>query len=320
MTLALTALLSFEGLAGEAALPARFEHDRVFLAATAPDGEELPFYTDTGGGFNAIAQSVASKYSLAHRGAAEWNDGEFPLVRFPAFVESSGIPRPKPDSWLRGNLAVVPDGRLPADGFLGSRWFAGGIWMFDYPAQTLSHLDKLEPPVDFEELPLGFRTNDEGVRDLNFPRITIKIDGESLEMLLDTGATALLAESSAVEFGLPAGTRVGTSYIVRTRFEQWRDRHPEWKVIMDGELVTGQAFPMIEVPEIEVGELSVGPVWFSVRPDGAFLNMMSQMLDEQIVGAVGGSMLRYFRMMLDYPAAKAYFQFPADEENPTHDP
>ncbi len=46
------------------ALPARFEHDRVFLEATAPGGQLLRLYTDSGGGFNAIATSVVRRYSL----------------------------------------------------------------------------------------------------------------------------------------------------------------------------------------------------------------------------------------------------------------
>lgn len=313
-TLAAFALSSFEVLAAEI-LPAQFEHNRVFVSATAPDGEEVLFYTDTGGGFNAVTESVTAGYSLAHRGSVESENGELELVHFPAFLEESGIPSPAPDRWLDGNLAVVSSERLEADGLLGSRWFAGKIWVFDYPGEKLSRLSTLDLPADFEEIPLGFRADDAGVRDLNFPRVTIQIDGEPLDVLLDTGATALLTESSAAEYGLSPGTRVGTSYIVRSKYERWRARHPDWKVVMDGEAVTGHAMPMIEVPEVTIGRISVGPVWFSVRPDETFLNWMSQMVDKEIVGAVGGSMLQYLRMVVDYPAAKAYFQFPADEKS-----
>lgn len=311
--LAALALPSFEVLAEEL-LPAQFQHNRVFVSATAPDGEEVLFYTDTGGGFNAVTESVAAEYSLADRGSAAFDGEELQLAEFPTFVKNSGIPSAAPDPWLGGNLAVVSGERLEADGLLGSRWFAGKIWVFDYPGEKLSRLSTLDLPADFEEMPLGFRADDAGIRDLNFPRVTIQIDGEPLDVLLDTGATALLTKSSASEYGLSPGTRVGTSYIVRSKYERWRARHPDWKVVMDGEAVTGQAMPMIKVPEVKIGRISVGPVWFSVRPDETFLNWMSQMMDEQIVGAVGGSMLQYLRMIVDYHEAKAYFQFPADEE------
>jgi hypothetical protein len=296
-------------------VPARFKHDRVSVTAAAPDGETVVFYTDTGGGFNAIRHSVAERYALADRGTAAADSSEFPLVAFPEFAIDSGIPRPVPELWLGGNLAVVPDDRLSHDGFLGSRWFAGKIWEFDYPEQTLSVMNELTVPPGFEGIRLGFRTDESGDRDLNLPRITIRIDGEPLEMLLDTGATARLGESAAAAYGLPPETHVTASYIIRSTFQQWRDRHPDWTVIETGEIVTGRAFPMIEVPEVQIAGLSVGPVWFSVRPDDAFKHSMSQMMDQQIVGAVGGSMLQYLRMIIDYPGARAYFQRPGNEED-----
>jgi len=311
--LAVTAFPAFAVIAA-GTLPSRFEHNRVFVVAEAPDGEAVRFYTDTGGGFNAIRQSVADRHALADQGVAAADSSEFPLVVFPEFAIESGIPRPESELWLGGNLAVVANARLSDDGFLGSRWFAGKIWEFDYPDQTLSLINELNVSPGFEAVPLGFRTDESGARDLNFPRITIEVDGEPLEMLLDTGATALLSESAAAAYGLPAETRVAASYIVRSRFEQWRDRHSDWTVIEAGEIVTGQAFPMIEVPEVKVGGLGVGPVWFSVRPDNTFKDYMSRMMDKQIVGAVGGSMLQYLRMIIDYPEAKAYFQRPGHDE------
>jgi len=315
---AVSLVASFEALAGER-LPVHFDRHRIFLSATAPDGKALIFQTDTGGGFNAVTQSVAATYSLADKGSAASGDETLKLVEFPAFVEDSGIPAPVPDPWLDGNLAVVADERLETDGFLGSRWFAGSIWQFDYPEETLTRLEASDVPPGFEAVHLGFRADESGARDLNFPRITIEIDGESLEMLLDTGATALLTDSAAAAYGLPPETRVAASYIIRSRFDQWRDRHPDWRVIDEGEVVTGRAFPMIEVPEARVGGVSVGPVWFSVRPDNTFKNYMSSMMDKQVVGAVGGSMLQYLRMIIDYPEAKAYFQRPGNEETANND-
>lgn len=312
LVMLIASLVLSSAVLAQGLLPTHFERNRLFVTATAPDGEEIRFYTDTGGGFNAIAESVTARYSLPKRGSADAGKESYELVAFPTFVHRSGIPAPEPDPWLRGHLAVVADERLESDGFLGSRWFAGRIWKFDYPGQALSLLDASDIPSDFEAITLGFRTDDSGDRDLNFPRITIRVNGEPLEMLLDTGATAQLAESAAIELGLPAGTRVATSYIIRSKFEQWRDRHPDWNVIESAEVVTGRAYPMIEVPDVEVGGLSVGPVWFSVRPDDTFKNFMTQMMDQQIVGAVGGSLLKYFHMIIDYPGARAHFRVGSD--------
>jgi hypothetical protein len=68
------------------------------------------------------------------------------------------------------------------------------------------------------------------------------------------------------------------------------------------------------VPDVEVGGLSVGPVWFSVRPDDTFKNFMTQMMDKQIVGAVGGSLLKSLCMIIDYPGARAYFRVGSDPD------
>lgn len=288
-------------------LPTRFEHERVFLEALAPDGERIVFYTDTGGGYNAIARSIAEQYSLMPKGTTVFENGEYGLVAFPPFAEAAGIPPPAPDAWLEGNLVVVPDGQLEASGFLGSRWFAGRIWEFDYGRKTLVRIEALESTT-LKEVPLGFRHDVNGKRDLNFPRINVVVDGQPLSMLLDTGATAELTESSGPVYGLTAGTRVGTSYITRSIFESWRTNHPNWRVIEEADVVTGQAFPMIEVPSVEVAGITVGPVWFSQRPDDTFRKWMSRMTDRPIEGAIGGSMLKYLCMVIDYPGAKAYFR------------
>ena len=70
---------------------------------------------------------------------------------------------------------------------------------------------------------------------------------------------------------------------------------------------------MIEVPEVRIGGLDVGPVWFTLRPDPNFLEFMSQMTDEIVRGAVGGSALKHLRVVLDYPGATMYLKKAAVE-------
>jgi len=300
----LTALTGGEILAQ--ALPARFEHDRVFLEATAPDGKPVRLYTDTGGGFNTIATSVAERYSLEPAGQFESDEEKGELVAFPAFLIDAGIPRPSQDPWMRGNLVVVPDNALETQGFLGTRWFAERIWQFDYGRKTLRRLDSFEPTARYVTLALGFKHDADGKRSLNFPRLTVAIDGQPLEVLLDTGATGELTEHSAAVYGLPVGSRVAASYVTELHFKHWQSRHPDWRVVEQAEAVTGTAFPMIEVPVVDFGGVRVGPVWFSQRPDPIFHQWMSQMMDRQIDGAIGGSALKYLEIVIDYPNAKVH--------------
>jgi hypothetical protein len=69
---------------------------------------------------------------------------------------------------------------------------------------------------------------------------------------------------------------------------------------------------MIEVPEVRIAGQSVGPVWFTQRPDAAFHDFMAQWMDRPVDGALGGSAFRFFRMTVDYPRARASFVRPGD--------
>ena len=55
---------------------------------------------------------------------------------------------------------------------------------------------------------------------------------------------------------------------------------------------------------------TVGPVWFTRRPDPNFHQFASFWTDKQVEGALGGSALKYFRVTLDYPNAVAVFERP----------
>lgn len=308
----LGALLALSLAAATAAaqpLPAEFLHDQVWLLPRV-DGRELRLFTDTGGGFNALSADVAGRLGLATE-AVEADGQAMQLAPFPRFDEGHGLP-PAPPYFMGGRVAVVPPAafHVAADGFLGGRWFADGIWDFDYPAARLQRLEAFEPAPGMHGVALGFQVRDDGQRTMHFPSMAMTVAGEDLHVLLDTGATAVLGEDAAAAFGLPAGTPVGTSFIEREVFERWAAAHPGWRVLERGDALRGQSFRMIEVPEVRIGGLAIGPVWFTERPPGAFQKYMASMMDRPTWGALGGSAFRHVRMVVDYPAAKAWFATP----------
>ena len=65
---------------------------------------------------------------------------------------------------------------------------------------------------------------------------------------------------------------------------------------------------MIQVPSVQIAGYNAGPVWFVRRPDRNFHEFMSQWMDRRIDGALGGSLLKYFAVTVDYPNAVAYFR------------
>jgi hypothetical protein len=182
------------------------------------------------------------------------------------------------------------------------------VWTFDYPAgRLLLRTDgRLPAHAPAHAVPLGFPVDPKGAPRNSFPRLDIRVDGASLPMLFDTGATLVLTPEALAELGDGRGARRGTSFIVADVFDRWRAAHPDWRVVEQAEAGTGQ--PILEVPRIEVGGHVVGPVWFTRRPNANFRSYMSAMMDAPVEGALGGSALRYFRVHVDYPRARAVFE------------
>jgi len=292
-------------------LPVKYDEHRFYVQPIAVDGTRLNFYTDTGGGL-FIYREAAERLRLSTVNLGGEGQDAFYVAALPAFQTSAAIPGP-----------VSREGRLPVwspsaserqasgfiyDGMLGQDWFAGRVWTFDYPGRRLL----LRAPGDVpgrntkHQLTLGFKTDEKGQRALNFPRIQVLIDGETMDLLFDTGATTTLTDTALAALRNRGARERATSFITASAFEKWRKRHPDWRVIEQAEKTTGEA--MIEVPRLTVAGYTVGPVWFTRRADKNFHEFMSQFMDKRVEGALGGNALRHFRVTVDYPRAIAVFE------------
>lgn len=292
-------------------LPARFDEHRIYVEPVTEAGQTIEFYTDTGGGL-FVTRAAAERLGLATENLGGEGEEAFHVATLPPFRADASIPLP---SSRAGRIPVyAPSPKETAsslmrfDGMLGQEWFAGRVWTFDYPRQRLLLRAAGDVP-DVEaahRLPLGFKTDEAGKRVLDFPRVQVGIDGATLDLLFDTGAMTELtpAALAAVRDGGKA-TRA-TSFITATQFEAWRKAHPDWRVIEEAEVGSGQA--MIEVPEVAFAGYTIGPVWFTRRADPNFHEFMSQFMDRRVEGALGGNALRHFRITVDYPAATAYVE------------
>lgn len=274
------------------AMPVELIDGHFVLDAETAAGATLRLFTDTGGGLAVRASTVERLGGDPE--AATW---ELPPLADPAVPVP---PRP---------LHVMPEERVPPsmpDGLLGAPWFAGRVWTFDYPGERLL-LHDASPEIPAELRPhsveLGFQRGDDGTPTTSFPRITVRLAGEPVDLLLDTGATG----TAPAELDGGDGAVSAVSFIVASRAAAWRAAHPEWAVVEpeeDGPL-------WIEVPEVEVAGHDVGPVWFVTRPDANFHDYMSQWMDRQVDGALGGNALRGLTVTVDYPRARAVFAAPA---------
>lgn len=293
-------------------LPTDYVEDRFFVVPETEDGARLRFFTDTGGGL--FIQRAAAERAKLPIATLEGDGGEP--------IDGALLPPMSWDRWmpplevLDGRLPVVDDPKYDAfgaDGLLGQGWFKGRVWTFDYPGKRL----ELRAPGDLprgetiKRVPVGFAKNDKGERAANYPRVDVQIDGLTIDVLLDTGATVKLADAARDALGGGARERA-TSFIVRSVFEDWKKKHPDWRVIEAADATTGD--PMIEVPAVGVAGFVVGPVWFTCRADTNFHDFMSQWMDRKVDGAIGGNALRTLRVSLDYPGATAAFERPGESQ------
>jgi hypothetical protein len=292
-------------------LPATDEENRFFVTPVTPKGEKLRLYTDSGGGLFLLAGTV-QRLGL-HRQTLGEGKEKSEGTELPPFRPEASIPPPLKN---HGVLFILPPGQekgLPEamDGMLGQAWFSGRVWTWDYPGgRLLWHPDGDLPAVDASHrVTLGFQTDKSGQRLADFPRIAATVDGETLDLLFDTGATVSLSPEALAKLGDKGPATRGTSFIAAVHFDGWRKKHPDWRVIENADLgVKGE--PMIEVPTLTVAGYTVGPVWFTRRPDKNFHQFMSQFMDRRVEGALGGSALRFFRVTVDYPHAVAVFERP----------
>jgi len=282
-------------------VPTSYEEDR-FIAhpVLAETGEALNIYLDTGGN-NVLFSDVVDHQGLERvtLGAGKQRRTE---VLFPPLAPAGTMPLPH----TREGRVLVFDRRPINEGWsgiLGPEWFGGRCWLFDYPRQRLVLLNQCEAtPASPHEVALGF------AKDLSFPRIQVVVDGQTLDLLFDSGANAGLSDAALAAVADGRAAQRATSFITRTLFERWRNKHPTWRVIEEAESRTGE--PMIEVAEVTIAGYTVGPVWFTRRTDNSFHTFMSQWMDRQIEGALGGNALRHFRIVVDYPHARAIFEKP----------
>ena len=286
-------------------LPSRCVGGLFYVYPRTLDGKEMKFFTDTGGGLFVTEEVVVRLGLSTFQSKGDSGEPERMAV-LPQFSQDATIP---PLDTPRGALPIGSSKGRPYDGMLGQAWFRDRVWTFDYARGQLKlHTVGPRATDPIHSVELGFPVDRRGHRETNFPRVQIKVDGESMDMLLDTGATIALAPAALLQLADRGPRTRATSFIVRTIFDRWRRKHPDWPVIDRADSRVGE--PMIAVPKIVIGGYDVGPVWFTRREDENFHDFMSSMMDRRVEGAVGGSALRYLTVTVDYPRSVAHFSRP----------
>ena len=303
-------------------LPSLFlDGARFYFKIATSSGDTVLAFGDSGGGFSMIMPEVIDKLNTQSRVKTALVKGILPLkyIAFSDVVYDGNIPPPLPPlhlvlrRWMRKvtePYLVIPidDDELKMmrkamhmDIFLGQNFFIGKAWTIDYPKRQIWLNTPLAAGPGVQQL--GFKKNSAGKMIYGHPRMIIEVDGELIDVLFDTGATIVLSDEGKKDFGSDKQTIAG-SFIAATIFDKWRASHPDWKYFPDADMGRG----VIEVPSVRIGGYAAGPVLFARRPDEAWSQGMIHSMDKVVKGAIGGSALQYFKVMIDYNSALIKFQ------------
>lgn len=299
-------------------LPAALIEGRFFLHIPTTTDDTIVGFCDTGGGYTAIYYKTLQKLKLETKIAAVDIKGEKTnFIYAKDLYDNKQIPYPTIGNYYKADISYpffeIPDTSermdlfstyVPHDVFLGQFFFINKSWTFDYKSGKLFVNTAISiNEKDENTQPIGFKKDRQGNKRFGHPSMKIVVDGETVDVLFDTGATLLLGENSKTAFGDKKAT--GGSFIARSIFDIWHKQHPDWRVIEKGE-ATGA--DLIEVPQVTVGNLTAGPVWFAKRPDEAWSKGMIGSMDKVVKGAIGGSFLQYFKVLIDYNSELIKFE------------
>lgn len=292
-------------------IPTHYEAGHFFATPTTKAGQPLRLLVDTGGGGTGgmywLSDTAVARLKL-HTSTCSVRGHSLTVATAPVFQPGGGLPA---GIGPCGGRLMVNPGPYDYDGQLGAPYLGSRVWTFDYPAQQLRiESSGWRPDPAAHSTPLGFQKNDAGAVVRYYPRIVVRVDGQPLDLLLDTGATAVPTAQGAKASGIPTVDGIGVaSYITTTTLERWHRAHPDWTLVEQGDAAMAPRFNarIIKVPALEIAGWSIGPVWFTERPDAAFHGMMAEIMDKPPEGAIGGNALDHFLMTVDYPHAAAWF-------------
>jgi hypothetical protein len=176
-------------------------------------------------------------------------------------------------------------------------------------AQQLDRAQRGEPG---REQPFYFFTDTAGRRVGQTGSVDVVIDGDTVAMLMDTGATIWLSSAALATVGDGGPSERSTTHIPNWLFLRLRERHPDWPIIERADLWWGLS--VIRVPRVSVGGYDVGPAWFSVLGGGPSTPPTgppnAPAWTKRQGGTLGGSLLKHFVVTLDYPRGTARFYKP----------
>ncbi len=299
---------------GDLVIPTKYVADRFFATPILRRGDTATFFLDTGGGtavWDPYIPYLELKVTDSIVAASGAKSLLTPLPEFrsdasvpPAISQSAQGQRlvARPMDWRASNTFAAWIGR-ESQGQLGSVWFKDRVWTIDYPERRMilrSTTASASGPG--REIPFRWPLDSAGRRVGQWGYVDVVIDGDTVSLIMDTGATIWLTADALrqINDGGPSGR--AASHISNWLYARLHARHPDWPVIEHAEMWAGLG--MIRVPNVSIAGYDVGPQWFSVLGGPATpptATPGAPAWTARQAGTVGGSILRHFVVTLDYP-------------------
>ncbi len=269
--------------------PLHLDRDRPLLDLTVlgPDGTATQrFLVDTGGGGLLLTESLAHQVGIPLNRVEiieEWGL-QLEAVKIPVITLAGHALD------LDGPTFVIREGGEQGSGnMISGRLLSRNRVIFDFPQRRFA-LDTTGPA------PRGVRLPTPIHHQTKFARIEIRVEEQAHGMLLDTGA--------------------GCTMISPRLLQRWREEHPEWDYVhgaqgtaRKGRQDLDEGAVMVHVPWISIGPFCVEDVWMVARPvGGRFEEFSARMMAGPAVGALGGNVLKLFRVEIDYATGVTYLE------------
>ncbi len=281
-------------LAQQATVPLILEENvpMIDLEFTRPGGgtQTGRFVVDSGGGAFLMTEKLANAIGLKASGPVMKAEGSEFAPANPPEVRLGGMRLDLKDARVliqygkdRFEERDAADGLFP--GHVLERYHA----IFDYPARKFT----LAAPGSVK--PRGTAVPSPVRRQNGFAHLELSIGGRAAGVLLDTGASFTM--------------------ISRTVMEEWSSATtPPWPRLLGavgpanmGARSDSKAL-VARLPDLRVGGFVISHAGAVSRENGTYEKSMSTAVGAPIIGALGGNVLRQFRVEIDYAAGVTYFE------------
>jgi len=275
-----------------ATVPFHFEDNRVFidLTFTRPDGtpRTARFWVDTGGGGFILTEPLARDLGLDLSGKPAEEEGARFLPVAPPAVRMGSLPLDLKDARTMVMVQKTIQNGFNAEGLLPGHVLERYQVVIDYGSQQFT----LALPGTLKMT--GVRLNTPVQRRSGFPRFEINVAGKAYGFLLDCGAAYTMVSQAVMD--------------------DWAEAHPEWPRATGAPGAANMgvpleaSLPVMRVPEMQLGDVQLKAAGVVARRKGTFEDWMSRTMTAPIAGAVGGNVLRNYRVRIDYAENATYLE------------